>query len=62
MYAKLRNFRMEVKIMSQNYNIIQAERVHIIKNWLGKQGLQLLETLTQVEQEACNDEESLLET
>ena len=46
--------------MLQNFNISQTERVSIIKkNWLGRQGLQLLETLTQAEQEACNDEEGL---
>ena len=47
---------MEVKNMFQNYNINQVERVSIIKNWLGRQGLQQLETLTQDEQESCYDE------
>ena len=37
--------------MLQNYRINQVERVSIIENWLGKQGLQLLESLTQAEQE-----------
>ena len=32
------------------------------KNWLGRQGLQLLETLTQAEQGASNAEEGLFET
>ena len=35
------------------------ERVLIIK--LAKQSLQLLETLTQAEQEACDDEEGMFE-
>ena len=35
--------------MLQNFNLIQIERVLIIKNWLGSQGLQLLETLTEAE-------------
>ena len=49
---------MKVKNMFQNYNINEAERVPIIKkNWLGMQGLQLLETLTQ---EACNNEKVYL--
>ena len=54
-YAKLRNFKLEIKSMIQNFNISQTERVLIIKKWLGRQGFQLLETLTQAEQEACND-------
>ena len=45
--------------MLQNFNIIQIERVLIIKSWLGRQGLQLLETLMQEEQEECYDEEGL---
>ena len=35
-YAKLRNFRMEVKNMFQNNNINQAERVPIIKKLAGQ--------------------------
>ena len=41
--------------MLQNSNIGQIERVLIIIK-LARQGLQLLETLTQAEQETCNDE------
>ena len=33
----------------------------IIKIWLGRQGLQLLESLTQAEQEVSNTEEGLFE-
>ena len=61
-YAELRNLRFKVKNMLQNYRISQAERVPIIKNWLGRQGLQLLELFTQAEQEVCNAEEGLIET
>ena len=32
--------------MFQNYSTSQAERVPIIKNWLGRQGLQLLDSLS----------------
>ena len=42
--------------MLQNFNLSQMERVSIIRNWLGRQGLQLLETLKQAKQETCNDE------
>ena len=53
---------MQVKNIFQKDNIKQTEIVPIIKNWLGRQGLQLLETLKQAEQEAGNDEEGLSET
>ena len=46
-YAELRNFKLEVKNIFPKYSINQAERVPIFKNWLGRQGLQLLESLTQ---------------
>ena len=46
--------------MLQNFNLSQTERVSIIKkNWLSRQGQQLLETLAQAEQEACNNKEGL---
>ena len=51
-YTKFRIFKFEVKNMFQNYSISQAGRVPIIKHWLGRQGLQLLESLTQEKQEA----------
>ena len=50
---------MEVKNMFQSHNINQAERVPIIKKWLGRQGLQLLETLTQAEHDACHSKDCL---
>ena len=61
-YKKLRNFILQVKNMFQNNRMSQTKRVPIIKNLLGKQGLQLLESHTQAEQEVCNTEEGLFET
>ena len=49
--------------MLQNLNLGQTERVSVIKNWLGREDLQLTATLiTQEEQEACNDEKGLFKT
>ena len=48
--------------MFQNYSMSQAERVPIVKKLAGRQGLQLLETICQAEQEACNAEEGLFKT
>ena len=47
--------------MLQNVNISQTKRVSATENWLGRQGLQVLKTLLQVGQEACNEEEGLIE-
>ena len=54
-YAELRSFELEVKIMPQNFHLNQTERVSIIKNCLGRQGLQLLETIMQTEQKGHNE-------
>ena len=48
--------------MLQNYNLGQIERVLVIKNLLGREGLQLIATLTIEEQDTCNDEKGLFET
>ena len=58
-YAEVRNFKLEVKTCSRTLNISQTEKGSIIKNWLGRQDLQLLEILMQAEQEAYNGEEGL---
>ena len=61
-YDELRNFKLEVSNMLQNFNWGHTERVLVIKIWLGREGLQLIATLTQEEQEACNDEKGKFET
>ena len=60
--TEIRNFRMEVLNVFQNSKIGQAERVPNHKNWLGREGLQILETLGQAEQDTCNEEKHLLKT
>ena len=49
-YAELRNFMVQVSGMLQNVNLGQTEGVSVIKNWLGREGLQLIVTLTQEEE------------
>ena len=61
-FAELQHFKLEVNNMLQNFNLGQTERVSVIKNWLGREGLQLIATLTQEEHEAGNDEKGLFET
>ena len=45
-----------------SYNTPHAEQLAIAKNWLGRKGLQVTESLTHVEKEKCNTIEGLFET
>ena len=59
---ELKNFRSEVNNVLKSYNIPDIEKIAIIKNWLGRKGLQLLETLTQAEQDKCKTTKELFIT
>ena len=59
---ELKNFRLEVNNMFKSYSTPQAVQIAIIRNWLGRKGLQFLETLTQTEQDKCNTVEGLFAT
>ena len=61
-YQEMQNFKLEVCNMLQTYNLGQTERVSMIKNWLGREGLQLIATLTNEEQNSCHDDKGLFET
>ena len=58
-YEELQNIKLEVSNMLQSYSLGYIEKVSVIKNWLGREGLQLIATNTQKEQEACNNEKAL---
>ena len=45
-YSKLKTFRLEVNNILSTYNTPQTEQLATVKNWLGRKGLQFLETLT----------------
>ena len=59
---ELRNIRLEVGNILQSYNVNNTEKITIIKKWLGRQGLQFTETLTQAKQELCNTVHGLFHT
>ena len=59
-YSELKTFRLEVNNVFSTYNTLQADKLAVVKNWLGRKGLQYLETLTHVEKEMCNKLEGLL--
>ena len=44
------------------YNTPETDKLAVVKNWLGRKGLQYLETLTTVEKETCNIIDGLFET
>ena len=43
------------------YNIPETDKLAVVKNWLGRKGLQYLVTLTTAEKEMCNTLEGLVE-
>ena len=44
------------------YNTPKTDKLAVVKNWLGRKGLQYIETLTTVEKETCNTLEGLFKT
>ena len=48
-YSKLKTFRLEVNNILSTYNTPQTDKLTLVKNWLGRKGLQYLETLTTAE-------------
>ena len=48
-YSKLKTFRLEVNNVLSTYNTPQTDKLVLVKNWLGRKGLQYLETLMTAE-------------
>ena len=61
-YSKLKTFRLEVNNNLSMHNTPETNKLAVVKNWLGRKGLQYLETLTTVEKEMCNTLEGLFKT
>ena len=61
-YSELKTFRLEVNNILSTYNTLQTDKLALVKNWLGRKGLQYLETLTTAENETCNTFEGLFDT
>ena len=60
--SELKTFKLEVNNVSSTYNTPQTDKLALVKNWLGREGLQYLETLKTTEKETCNTLEGLFET
>ena len=61
-YSELKTFWLEVNNILSTYNTPQTDKLVLVKNWLGRKGLQYLETLTTAEKETCNTLEGLFDT
>ena len=61
-YSELKTFQLEVNNILSTYNTPQTVKLVLVKNWLGRKGLQYLEMLTMAEKETCNTLEGLFET
>ena len=61
-YDELKNFGLKINDVFKSYNMPDIENIAIIKNWIGRKGLQLLETLAQSEKEKCETTKGLFST
>ena len=61
-YSELKTFRLEVNNVLSIYNTPETDKLAVVKNWLGRKGLQYVETLTTAGKEMCNTLEGLFKT
>ena len=62
MYNELKTFKLEVNITLSTFNSPQNEQLAMVKNWLGRKGLQFIEALTNEEKTTCDTLDGLFET
>ena len=61
-YSELKTFMLEANNVLSMYNTPETVKLAVVKNWLGRKGLQYLETLTTAEKEMCNTLQGLFKT
>ena len=61
-YTEWKAFILEVSNMLSTYNAQEQDKIAIVKNWLHRKGLHYIESLTEVEKEACNTIQKLFDT
>ena len=61
-YSELKTFKLEVNNILSTYNTLQVEQLAMVKNWLGRKGLQFLEMLTSEEKITCDTLDRLFQT
>ena len=55
-------FILEVRNVLSTYNAHEQEKIAMVKNWLGRKGLDYLEGLTEGEKQACGTLQGLIDT
>ena len=60
-YTEWKAFILEVKYVLSTYNAQEADKIAMVKNWLGRRGLNYIESLMNNENEACNTLEGLFD-
>ena len=53
-YMELKNLRLELNSLIRIYSMFSTKKWQLSNHWLGRQGLQFIETLIQAEHERCN--------
>ena len=61
-HTEWKAFMLKVQNVIPSYNLQEGEKITIIKNWLGRRGLQCIDSLTQEEKWACETFEGLCST
>ena len=61
-YSEWKAIILEVKNLLSTYNAQEHNKITIVNNWLGRQGLHCIESLTGGEKQACNTPQGLLDT
>ena len=60
-YSEWKAFMLEVKNVLSTYNT-PDHKIAKVKNWLGRKGLHYIESITEVEKQACNTLQGLFNT
>ena len=61
-YTEWKAFILEIMNVLSTYNAQEQDKIAILKNCLGRKGLPYIESLTEVEKQACNTLQGLFDT
>ena len=61
-YMEWKAFVLEVRNVIPTYNARGQEKIAMVKNWLDRKGLHYIESLTEVEKQACSTLQGLIDT
>ena len=58
-YSELKTFGLDVNNIQATYTTPQTERLAMVKNWLGRKGLQFIDSLTEAGKDRCSTLEGI---